>query len=89
MTSVFRLSYNLGSIPSGTGRLDRQDVARGATNRTRGSEVQDLQTTGARASHTPSPTRGSWQARRNRRDTYPVPAPGRLPYARRPTLYPP
>jgi len=45
---IFRLSYSLGSIPSGTGRLYCQDVARGATNRSRGSEVQDLQPTGAR-----------------------------------------
>ena len=40
---IFGLGYSLGSIPSGTGRLYCQDVARGATNRSRGSEVQDLQ----------------------------------------------
>ncbi|KAK4126251.1 hypothetical protein N657DRAFT_300118 [Parathielavia appendiculata] len=68
MAVVFVLSYNLGSIPSGTGRLDCQDVARGATNRSRGSEVQNLQPTGARAFHMPGSTHGSWQARRNRRD---------------------
>jgi len=49
MTVVFGLSYSLGFIPSSTGRLYCQDVARGATNRSRGSEVQDLQPTGARA----------------------------------------
>ncbi len=47
MTVVFKLGYSLGSIPSGTGRLYCQDVARRATNRSRGSEVQDLQPTGA------------------------------------------
>ncbi|KAK4118920.1 hypothetical protein N657DRAFT_324950 [Parathielavia appendiculata] len=42
MTIVFGLNYSLSSIPSGTGRLDCQDVARGATNRSRGSEVQNI-----------------------------------------------
>ncbi|KAK4171033.1 hypothetical protein QBC36DRAFT_316171 [Triangularia setosa] len=37
-----RLSYSLGSIPSGTGRLYCQDVAQRATNRSRGSEMQNL-----------------------------------------------
>jgi hypothetical protein len=37
--SIFKLSYSLGSIPSGTGRLYCQDVARRAINRSRDSEV--------------------------------------------------
>ncbi|KAK4173974.1 hypothetical protein QBC36DRAFT_380583 [Triangularia setosa] len=36
------LSYGLGSIPSVTGRLYCQDVAQRATNRSRGSEMQNL-----------------------------------------------
>ncbi|KAK4096816.1 hypothetical protein N658DRAFT_527488, partial [Parathielavia hyrcaniae] len=58
MTVIFGLSYSLGSIPSCTGRLCCQDVARRATNRSRGGEVQDLQPTGARASQMSGPTRG-------------------------------
>ena len=50
MTVIFGLGYSLGSIPSGTGRLYCQDAARGATNRSCGSEMQDLHPTGARAS---------------------------------------
>jgi hypothetical protein len=46
MTIVFSANYSLGSIPSGTGRLYCQDVARGATNRSGDSELQDLQPTG-------------------------------------------
>ena len=71
MTIVFSANYGLGSIPSGTGRLYCQDVARGATNRSRGSEAQDLQPTGARASPHVCSTRGSQQSRRNRRDSTP------------------
>ena len=71
MTVVFGLSYSLGSIPSSTGRLYCQDVARGATNKSRGSEMQDLQPTGPALLHMPAPTGGSQQARRNRRDSIP------------------
>ena len=67
--SSIQLSYGLGSIPLGTGRLYCQDVARGATNRSRGSEVQDLQPTGARASPHVGSTCGSQQSRRNRCDS--------------------
>ncbi|KAK4173450.1 hypothetical protein QBC36DRAFT_380972 [Triangularia setosa] len=40
--SSIQLSYSLGSIPSVTGRLYCQDVAQRATNKSHGSEMQNL-----------------------------------------------